>query len=183
MRFGGKALIGLMVAGCAAVSPMHSAASSLDTRPATPAATSPLAAPDLTPDARYLLQWALETGDHHHQPFAIVDKKWARIFVFDAEGQLVGAANALLGQAVGDHTLAGVSDEEVPQLAPADRTTPAGRFASQPGRNLSGEATPAFFDAVLKPTLGQQRGVVYVLPERQPVQAMFGRPLPLAQGH
>jgi len=31
----------------------------------------------------------------------------------------------------------------------------------------------AFYDAVVGPSLGRQRGVVYVLPESRPVQAMF----------
>lgn len=101
----------------------------------------------------------------------------------------------------------------------AERTTPAGRFASQPGHNDKGEdivwvdydaslaihrlrpapaherraerlASPAsddnrisfgcivvpvvFYDSVVAPTLGRQRGVVYVLPETRPVRAMFG---------
>lgn len=32
----------------------------------------------------------------------------------------------------------------------------------------------AFYETVVQPNLGQRRGVVYVLPESQPVQAMFG---------
>ncbi len=32
----------------------------------------------------------------------------------------------------------------------------------------------AFYEQVVMPTLGSRRGVVYVLPESSPVQAMFG---------
>ena len=32
----------------------------------------------------------------------------------------------------------------------------------------------SFYDAVVAPSLGKHRGVVYVLPENSPVQAMFG---------
>ena len=35
-------------------------------------------------------------------------------------------------------------------------------------------APVAFYDSVVAPLLGRQRGVVYVLPETQPVQALFG---------
>jgi hypothetical protein len=218
MRFGGKALTGLVVAAWVTLSP------------AGASAASPDAAPDsdrsLSADAQYLHRWALATGDHDQQPFAVVDKRSARIFVFDGAGRLVGADDVLLGQAPGDRSAGAVSDADLARLPWADRTTPAGRFASQPGRNLNGEAivwfdydaalaihrvrvdslqahrlaslasatpadnraslgcvvvAPAFYDAVLLPTLGRQRGVVYVLPETQPAQALFGTPQPLAQ--
>lgn len=181
----------------------------------------------LTADARYVRQWALESGDTRRQPFAVVDKKAARLFVFAADGQQLGATPVLLGQAVGDHSAPGVADGDLNRIPAADRTTPAGRFASQPGRNLSGEAIvwfdyqaalaihrvrpgasqaprmarlgtagaddkrtslgcvvvpPAFYDAVIAPSLGRQRGVVYVLPERQSVQALFGPGATVAGG-
>ena len=123
MRVGGKALRGLMMVAWVCLSPAWARAAALDAPPeADPA-------PAITTDAQYLQRWVLETGDAHQQPFAVVDKKAARIFVFDAEGRLVGAANALLGQAPGDQqALTHVSDSQVAQLALADRTTPAGRF-------------------------------------------------------
>jgi hypothetical protein len=215
MRLDGKALIGLAMV-CLVSSSLGARAAALTT-PATSPFTEPPAV--LTPDARHLVQWALETGDNQQQPFAVVDKKLARLFVFDAQGQLIGATEALLGQAPGDHSVPGVGDGDLSHIPLADRTTPAGRFASQPGRNLTGEAivwfdygaalaihrlrpgvsqaqrlaslasatpadnraslgcvvvAPEFYDAVVGPTLGQHRGVVYVLPESQPVQAMFG---------
>jgi hypothetical protein len=183
----------------------------------------------LTADARYVRQWALDSDDAQHQPFAVVDKRAARLFVFDADGRLLGTTPVLLGQAPGDHSVPGVADiSDLNHIPVADRTTPAGRFASQPGRNLSGEAIvwfdyqaalaihrvrpgasqaprmarlatpgaddkraslgcvvvpPAFYDAVVAPSLGRQRGVVYVLPERQPVQAFFGAGATVAGGH
>lgn len=91
-------------------------------------------------DALYVAQWAMETADHGEMPFVVVDKKRAWVYVFESGGRLTGATPALLGQAIGDdssptvgeHTQAG----EVPMH---ERTTPAGRFISQPGRNLKGE--------------------------------------------
>jgi hypothetical protein len=218
MRFGGMALAGLVVAAWVTLSPAGASAASPDLVPGSD--RSP------TADVQYLHRWALATGDHRQQPFVVVDKRSARIYVFDGKGRLVGADDVLLGQAPGDHSAGSVSDADLARLPWADRTTPAGRFASQPGRNLNGEeivwfdydaalaihrvrpdsmqaqrmaslasATPAdnraslgcvvvspgFYDAVLQPTLGRQRGVVYVLPETQPAQALFGAPQPLAQ--
>jgi hypothetical protein len=91
-------------------------------------------------DARYVADWALGAGDADGKPFVIVDKKDARIYVFGAQGRLIGSSAALLGQAPGDHTVAGVGQRtQAGTVQPEDRTTPAGRFISQPGRNLQGE--------------------------------------------
>lgn len=182
------------------------------------------AAPDFlgepaSDDARYAANWVLTGADHHGRPFAIVDKRDARLYVFSADGRLIGATAALLGLTPGD-----LADPDIAHRAPAslgieERTTPAGRFASQPGHNDKGEdivwvdydaslaihrlrPAPAherrperlasagsddnrisfgcivvpvvFYETVVAPTLGRQRGVVYVLPETRPVQAMFG---------
>lgn len=84
--------------------------------------------------------WALEAGDAKGQPFAVVDKKQARLYVFDADGHLAGATAVLLGQALGDESAPGVGYKVTSGIPTNERTTPAGRFASQPGRNITGEA-------------------------------------------
>lgn len=91
-------------------------------------------------DAREVARWILGSADHGGMPFAIVDKKDARIYVFDASGRLSGAAPALLGQARGDHSAPGVGERTQAGDVPFDqRTTPSGRFVSEPGRNLDGD--------------------------------------------
>jgi len=170
-------------------------------------------------DARYMARWVVQSGDHQGMPFAIVDKKDAKLLVFAPSGRIIGVAPALLGSAPGDHSVPGVGLREVSAILPSERTTPAGRFISEPGRNDTGEdvvwvdydaalsihrvrsgnarerreqrlasATPddnrislgcivvtaAFYDAVVSPTLGKRRGVVYVLPETRPVHDMVG---------
>jgi hypothetical protein len=90
--------------------------------------------------AKALAHWALVGGDAAGQPFAVVDKPQARIFVFGADGRLAGSTPALLGQARGDDSAPGVGTRVLAGIAPQERTTPAGRFASQPGHNLQGEA-------------------------------------------
>lgn len=90
-------------------------------------------------DARYTARWILETADNRSLPFVIVDKKDARMYVFEGNGHLRGATAALLGLAPGDHAVPGIGQRKVSDILPFERTTPAGRFLSRPGRNLQGE--------------------------------------------
>jgi len=191
----------------------------LTTRPGEPA--SALAAVDASADARYVEHWIHEKGDDHGRPFVIVDKKAARIYVFGAGGALVGMSSTILGQSRGDIPVPGAGQKDPSRLLPYERKTPAGRFESQPGRNLHGEPVvwvdydtgiaihrvrpgisqmqrdnslatedpnnkrlslgcvvvpEQFFWSVILPTLGHVHGMVYVLPEDGPVQAMFNDP-------
>jgi len=108
---------------------------SVAARAATPDPAAALA----TPDARLAASWVMRQGDHGGRPFAIVDKKDARIYVFEAPGVLVGAAPVLVGLASGDREAAVLGQRHPATLAPSERTTPAGRFDSEPGRNDKGE--------------------------------------------
>lgn len=90
-------------------------------------------------DARLVADWAFGSGDHRNLAVVVVDKKDAKVYVFDREGRLLSAAPALLGSAVGDHTVPGIGDKPLSQVLPAERTTPAGRFVAEPGINASGE--------------------------------------------
>jgi hypothetical protein len=103
------------------------------------------AAPDFgaaraSDDARYAAGWVLQAADNEGLPFAVVDKRDARIYVFDASGRLVGASAALLGLTPGDQSTPDAALRTPGQPADDERTTPAGRFAAQPGRNDKGEA-------------------------------------------
>jgi len=179
------------------------------------------AAPDFaaeraSADARYPAAWVLAGADNQNLPFAVVDKRDARIYVFEADGRLVGAAAVLLGIAPGDFSV-GI-DRAPASLSLAERTTPAGRFEARPGRNDKGEdivwidyaaslalhrlrpapvqerrparldsPTPddnrisagcvivpvAFYEAVVAPTLGSNRSMIYVLPESHSARGMF----------
>ncbi len=92
-----------------------------------------------TLEARHVADWVVDSGDNRSLPFAIVDKAGAKVFVFDAQGQLRGAAPALLGLARGDDATPGVGDRALSRIRPADRTTPAGRFVADLGRNQHGK--------------------------------------------
>jgi hypothetical protein len=95
----------------------------------------------VSPDARATARWVLQRADHRGRPFAIVDKSDAQIYVFAATGVLVGSSPVLLGLASGDRDAVPQMGDRTPaSLAPSERTTPAGRFDSEPGRNDKGEA-------------------------------------------
>jgi hypothetical protein len=94
----------------------------------------------LSREALDLVERVTHAGEHERLPFAVVDKKQARIFVFDAAGRLQGASPALLGQTSGDDSAPDVgAHAQTGEVPLAERTTPAGRFVSTPGRNRSGE--------------------------------------------
>lgn len=88
---------------------------------------------------RQLARWVTDAGDHGGAPFAIVDKRGATLNVFDGNGRLLGASPALLGLTPGDGSVPGVAQRVQTGLSPQERTTPAGRFVAEPGRNLKGE--------------------------------------------
>lgn len=90
-------------------------------------------------DARYVARWAVDSKDNQKLPFVIVDKRDARIFVFEPGGRMRGTSPVLLGLAPGDQALPGLDKRDLARLEPQARTTPAGRFVSEPGRNLQGE--------------------------------------------
>ncbi|MBC7801941.1 MAG: L,D-transpeptidase [Gemmatimonadaceae bacterium] len=93
-----------------------------------------------SPPVQALARWASGDGDAAKRPFAVVDKPAARIFVFAADGRLVASAPVLLGLARGDMSAPGVGNRVLSGIPVHERTTPAGRFNSEPGRNLQGEA-------------------------------------------
>jgi hypothetical protein len=96
---------------------------------------------EITPsdDAKYIANWVADSGDNTRLAFAILDKRDARVYVFDADARLIGASPVLLGVAPGDDSVAGIGQRPINEVRPEERTTPAGRFASSPGRNASGE--------------------------------------------
>ena len=89
-------------------------------------------------ESRNMADWIVDSGDNSNLPFLIVDKAQAKVFVFHADGQLRGAASALLGLAIGDDAVAGIGDRKLSTITPDERTTPAGRFVASLGRNIHG---------------------------------------------
>ena len=90
-------------------------------------------------DAQHVADWVVDSGDNRGMPFVIVDKMDAKVFVFDADGRLRGAAPALLGLARGDDSIPGIGDRKLSDMRPEERTTPAGRFVASLGYNFNGK--------------------------------------------
>lgn len=92
-----------------------------------------------TPDVRHVANWAVHSRDHRNHSIIIIDKKDARVYIFDRTGKLQTTAPVLLGSAIGDYTVPGVGDKPIAQVLPEERTTPAGRFVAEVGMNTRGE--------------------------------------------
>lgn len=89
--------------------------------------------------AEELARWVLASGDNQGLPFVIVDKPAAEVSLFDPDGELKAKGAALLGYARGDESTPGVGDRELSDIAPDERTTPAGRFMAGFGPAWGGE--------------------------------------------
>jgi hypothetical protein len=94
---------------------------------------------EVSPQARDTANWVVDSGDNQGMPFVIIDKRQARVLVFDARGQLSGSASALLGLAIGDDSVPGIGQRKLSTIRPDERTTPAGRFVASLAPNLKGE--------------------------------------------
>lgn len=88
---------------------------------------------------KQVADWVARSADNQSLPFAILDKVDARVYVFDAAARLIDTSPVLLGGAVGDESVAGIGNRPIADVKPEERTTPAGRFVSRPGRNAGGE--------------------------------------------
>lgn len=86
----------------------------------------------------HVAHWVVASGDNQGMPFLIIDKVNAKVFVFDALGNLSGAAPVLLGLARGDDSTPGIGERKLSTIRPEERTTPAGRFVASLDHDLHG---------------------------------------------
>jgi hypothetical protein len=86
-----------------------------------------------TRSARRMADWVVERRDNGSMPFMVLDKRDARLYVFEAGGRLMDQTPVLLGSAHGDETYPGIGDVPIAQVKPFQRTTAAGRFVTRPG--------------------------------------------------
>jgi hypothetical protein len=121
-----------------AETPATAAAQSTDAQAADGATAEPPAVVEPSATAARMAAWVLASADNGGLPFVIVDKLAAEIFVFDAAGQLLGGAPALVGLAQGDDSADGVGERALSAITPDERTTPAGRFVAAFGRASGG---------------------------------------------
>ncbi|MEO6032736.1 MAG: hypothetical protein ABIP61_12685 [Burkholderiaceae bacterium] len=122
--------------------------------PSIAAASSSQAAPDVvtrpprfadfgsetpSPDARHVANWVADSSDNANASFVIVDKKRARLYLFDPRARLRAATPVLLGAARGDDSAPGIGSRPIAEVRPDERTTPAGRFVAERGHDVSGD--------------------------------------------
>ena len=86
-----------------------------------------------TTDTRQMADWVVARRDNGKMPFMVLDKRDARLYVFEASGRLIDQTPVLLGSAHGDETYPGIGDVPIAQVKPFQRTTAAGRFVTRPG--------------------------------------------------
>ncbi len=90
-------------------------------------------------EARHVADWIADSRDNAGADFILIDKKFARLYVFDNAARLVGSSPVLLGAARGDDAVPGIGTRPIEQIRPEERTTHAGRFVGERGRNTQGE--------------------------------------------
>jgi len=128
----------LALAGLVLAVPVSAPAAEKAAAPGSPPAEAaedeePESGPVLSPAAMRVADWIAASGDNRELPYAIVDKKAARIFLFDGDGEFVADAPVLIGIAEGDEATPGVGSKNLAEIGPAERTTPAGRFLAKYG--------------------------------------------------
>lgn len=80
--------------------------------------------------------WVVGSGNQQGMPFALIDKTAAQLHLFNAHGALLASSPVLLGLAQGDYSVPGIGERKLSDILAHERTTPAGRFVSEPGENL-----------------------------------------------
>ncbi len=100
-------------------------------------------------DAREVANWVTGSRDNRGLPFLIVDKRDAKVFVFDAQGRIRGAAPALLGLASSDDMVPGIGQRRLATIRPDERTTPAGRYEAALGNDLDQDVLWIDYDGAL----------------------------------
>jgi hypothetical protein len=95
------------------------------------------AAEAASPDAKRLANWIADSHDNGAHWFVVLDKRDAKVFLFDQNGRLQTAVPTVIGSAIGDDTAPGVGDKPLGDLLPEERTTPAGRFVAEVGETSS----------------------------------------------
>jgi hypothetical protein len=148
-----RALAGAAALCCSALLPPTAAHAQSIQPPAAKATSTAAAAPTSTakprqratpkaqPSADVLAmhRWVQQTGDNRGGPFMVLDKRQARLWVFDRLGRTLAQSPVLLGVAIGDDSVPGIGERPMSQILPHERTTPAGRYWAEPGVNAHGE--------------------------------------------
>ncbi len=121
------------------LSPVDAAQATRLAKVAGPARRADFGVTTPSPDARSVADWVAASNSNVGMGFFIVDKRLARLHVFDAGARLLASSPILLGAARGDDSVVGIGNRPLADVRPEERTTPAGRFVSERGRNSLGD--------------------------------------------
>lgn len=105
-----------------------------NTAPQKPGPLADFGKTSAAPDVVHVANWVSYTHNAGRKSFVIIDKKQARMYVFDPQGKLRSSSTVLVGKAIGDQ-LVPVGNTPISQLKESDKTTPAGRFLAAPGKD------------------------------------------------
>jgi len=92
-----------------------------------------------TADVRFVADWVADSGDSAGLPYVILDKRDARVYVFRADGALIDSSPVLLGATPGDDSAPDIGTRPMSLVKQEEKTTPAGRFVAEAGKNTHGE--------------------------------------------
>ena len=92
-----------------------------------------------TDDVRFVADWVADSHDSRGLPYVILDKRDARVYVFAADGKLIDSSPVLLGATPGDDSAPDIGTRPMSLVKQEEKTTPAGRFVAEAGKNASGE--------------------------------------------
>lgn len=107
----------------ASVAPAKKAEAKVEARVETPPSAAAVRVAD----------WITASRDNGALPYAIIDKKDASLFLFDAKGKPLARVPVLIGIAEGDEATPGVGTKNLAEIGPAEKTTPTGRFLARYG--------------------------------------------------
>ncbi|WP_243645545.1 L,D-transpeptidase [Sphingomonas sp. PP-CE-1G-424] len=86
-----------------------------------------------------MMAWVKAAQDNAALPYIVIDKPAALLYLFAADGTLLGQTPVLLGIGIGDDSTPGVGAKKLEDIGPAERTTPAGRYVAKFGRAFGHE--------------------------------------------
>ncbi|WP_287372594.1 hypothetical protein [Prosthecochloris sp.] len=90
-------------------------------------------------EVRKTVSWVKKNKDNRKLPYAIIDKKNAHIFVFDAKSKIVDHGPVLLGIAKSDRIDPKTLNARLSSIGKNDRVTPSGRYVSVFGPDHRGK--------------------------------------------
>lgn len=108
-------------------------------KPKVASVAPPVPAPIPTESASRVIAWVKAAQDNAALPYIVIDKPAALLYLFAADGTLLGQTPVLLGIGIGDDSTPGVGAKKLEDIGPAERTTPAGRYVAKFGRAFGHE--------------------------------------------